>query len=352
VDEYAPHATGLVGIHLTARSLPPVVAKLTGIGGEGNLLAFKQVADAQGRNLSDAPDGPRFRGGRALPEAYDREFEFPLKNLLRDVTVVKTLRGVVRVPLPERVDTLRIEPLTQGAVGKAGPVEVKVASFYKGQNSINGKQFPNATLRLEYKGVSPARIRVVAYDADNNLIAVSSTGWSGNDTGGSGDFRVRGEPAALAVKLITVGHAEYEFSLDDIPLAAAAGQPEKLSPAAFPGHDSPLTAEFVRVTAAQFPSKAQLRLVNHSDKDIRTADLRLVYLDAAGKELRDWPNAPCAAPETADGKRPPVMVPKNASAVIEVNTPFMPATTATLRATALKVVFSDASVWPATPGKK
>jgi hypothetical protein len=352
VEEYAPHATGLLTLRATARDLPPAVAKMTGLGRDANALSLKQVADTRGRDLSDAPDGPRFKTGRVLPDGFDRTFDLPVKNLLRDVTAVKTLRGVVRVPLPERVDSLRIEPLTQGAVARSGPVEVKVASLRKGQTSFNGKQYANADLRLDYKGVSPDRVRVLAYDSQKKLLGASSSGWTGSDAGGNGDFSLRGDPAAAVVKVITVGYAEYEFALDDIPLSQAAAMPEKLTTASFPGHDAPLTVEFVRITSAQFPARAQFRLVNHSDKDIRQAEVRLVYLDAGGRELRDWPKEVCEAAQTPDGKRPPVVVAKNASAVVEVDTPFLPPEARSVRASLLKVVFADATSWTAPPPKK
>src|SRR5262249_39580002 len=280
--------TGLLALRVRAAGLPPAVAKMIRLGSEANILAVKQVTDAAGRDLSDAPTGPVFRSGLVAADGYDRTLELPLKNLLRDVTAVKTLRGVVRVPLPARVETLRFESPASGAVARAGGVEVRLNNSRTSHTTANGKKYPNASFQLEYKGVRPDRVRVLAYDAQKKLIAVSSSGWSGSDEGGTGEISVRGEPAAIVLKVITaLDYAEYEFALGEVPRPGAAGMPEKLVPAAFPGRDAPVTAEFVRITAAQFPAKAQFRLTNHSDKDVRLVDLKLSYLDADGRVLEE-----------------------------------------------------------------
>lgn len=348
VTEYVPNATGMLTFRVRAADLPPVVAKMIERGQDRDTLVFKQVTDPAGRDLSDAPTGPGLKFGRVLPDGYDRTLEFPLKNLLRDVTAVKTLRGTVRVPLPIKVESLRIEPPAAGAVAKAGAVEIKMTSFRKDKTTFQGKQYPNARFGLEYKGIRPDRVRALAYDAQKKLIAVSSSGSSGTDQGGTGEFSVQGDPAAVVVKVITeVGHAEYDFALDGIPLPGAAGMPEKLVPATFPGHDAPVTAEFVRITAPQFPAKAQFRLVNHSDKDVRLVDLKLAYLDAAGRETDNWPSVTYPGPTLQDRKGPPLAVGKKATAVVEIGVPFLPDTAKSIRAGVNKVEYADATGWAA-----
>ncbi len=351
VAEYVPHATGLITLRLRAANMPPVVMKMLGSFQDAKVVQLTQVADSKNRDLSDAPTGPRRKLGRVLPDRYDRTLEIPLKNLLRNVTAVKTFRGVVRIPLPEKVETLRFEPAKAGAVTRAGEVEVKLATFQTSQTTINGKQYPNANFRLDYKGVRPDRVRALAYDAQKKLLAVSSSGWSGRDQGGTGDFSVLGEPAAIVVKVISVvEYAEYEFALDDILLPGAVGMPEKLIPAEFPGHDAPVSVEFVRITSAGFPAKGQFRLINHSNKDVRLVDLKLVYLDAAGRELSNWPNTSYTDQIAQEMKGPPLAVGKKATAIVEIDSPFLPETAKSIRASVNKLEYSDATEW--VPPKK
>jgi hypothetical protein len=353
VAEYIPHATGRLTLQVSAANLPQPVAKLIGFGRDGKVLAITGVTDGRGRDLADAPGDPQLRSGRIVSDGYDRTVDLPLKNLLRDVTAVKAVRGTVRVSLPSQVDSLRFDSPVSGAVVKVGAIEAKLTRFHKSHMTVNNTRYPNASLQLEYKGIAPDRVRALAYDSQKKLIAVSSSGWSGTDTGGTGEFTVQGDPAVVVLKVISaIEHAEYEFALDEIPLPGAAGMPEKLVPATFPGHPAPVTLEFVRIASAQFPAKAQFRVVNHSDKDVRLIDVKLVYLDSTGRAVKDWPSVKHTPSSSADQKGPALVVRKKATAVIEVDTPFLPETARTVRATPNQVVFSDATEWMPPPVKK
>ncbi len=354
VNEYVPHATGLITFRVRGPALPPVVLRMMRELGPGrNAFVITRMASAAGSDLSDAPDGPSMKAGFLQQDRYDRELEFPLKNLLRDVTAVTTLRGVVRVPLPSKVDSLRFESPAPGAVAKFGTVEVKMIGFNKSQTTFNGKAYPNASIRLEYKGVRPDRVRLLAYDAEKKLIAVSATESSGIDMGGTGAFSVQGDPAAFVVKVISaVEYVEYGFALDGLPLPGAAGMPEKLVPVNFTGHDTPVSVEFVRITSPRFPAKAQFRVVNHADKDVRFVGLKLTYLSSSGKVVGEWPHASYSGPTPQDRKEPRFVVTRNATALVEMDTPFLPDGAQSIRTELNKVVFSDATEWMPAPPKK
>lgn len=349
--EFPPHATGQLTFRVSAAGLPPVVAKMMGSGLAADVVAVTQVTDNRGRDLSDlGPNGLGLAFGQVRADGYDRTSELPLKNLLRDATEVKSVRGRVRVRLPSKVDSVRFDMPKAGAVGKAGSVEVKLATYHAGEEGFDAKKkYPTASLRLAYKGVHPDRVRLVAYDADQKLIAVSSSGYSGSADGGESDFTVRGHPAALVAKVISAEPVDYEFAFADLPLTAAAKMPEKLTPATFPGHDRPVTFEFVRVVSANFPSKVQFRVVNHADKDVRSADLKLFYLDAKGGQVGEWPHQ---TQRGSDQKGPRVLVGKQATAVVETDAPFFPAGAQAVRAEVAKVVFADAQEWTPPKAKK
>jgi hypothetical protein len=151
------------------------------------------------------------------------------------------------------------------------------------------------------------------------------------------------------VKVVTIGHAEYEFLLENLPLSSAERMPEKLTPASFPGRDVPLSLDFVRVIRDGFVVKAQFRLINHSDKAVRTVSLKLDYLNQAGQSVGNWSNLEHSATAKPQQKDLPLLVGKNATAVIEVQAPFLPANATTVKAVPLKAVFADATEWA---GKK
>jgi hypothetical protein len=347
LHEYVPHAAGLIDLRVLASGLPPAVAKILERGTAP--LVVTEVVDAMGRDLHDRS---RWDTGtkvwKNIPGGYDRPFSVPLKNLLRDVAAIKSLRGKVRIPFPARVDSLRFEPPTAGAVQKAGDVEVKIARWNKSEMNFNGKKYPQHSLSVEVKGVGPDRIKVVAYDAQKKLRGVSSSGWGGTDKQGTAQFTIQSEaPAAVVVKIIGVEHAEYEFHLENVPLSSAGRMPEKLAPAAFPGHETPMSVEFVRTMKDNFMTKAQLRITNHADKPIRSVNLKLDYHDKAGKSVGNWPNLEHSAQAKPEQKDLPLLVAKNATALIEVSAPFLPASATTIKVVPTKVTFADATVWSA-----
>lgn len=342
VAEYVPHATGRLSFRVAAPSLPPATARMMRAGASRDRVSVTEVTGPGGQSLT-AGD-PSMSSGLVLDAGFDQTFDAPLKNLLKDVTAIKTVRGVIRVPLPTAVETLRFDAPAPGAVAKNGPVEVTLAQYAK-------QPGPAVRVSLKLKGVSPTRARVLAYDAQKKLIAVSSAGYSGSDDGGDMGVVVQGDAAALVVKLITkLETVEYPFAFADLPLPGAAGMPEKLVPAAFAGHAVPVSVEFVRVTTPGDFAKARFRVTNHADKAIRSLDVKLHYLDAAGKQVGEWFSVSYPEPFPGDGP-PPLAVEKSAGAEADLGVPFMPVNTQSIRVTVNKVLFADAEEWTA-PKKK
>jgi hypothetical protein len=347
VREYVPHASGELELRVVGSGLPPTVSRA--LDRDTSPLVVTQVVDAMGRDLHDR--SRRDMGGKMwkmVEGGWDRPFSVPLKNLLRDVTAIKTLRGKLRVPLPSRVENLRFEPPRAGAVLKAGAVEVKLTRFNQTQMNFNGKKYPQQSFSLSVKGAGPDQLKVIAYDAGKKLRGVSRQGYGGSDREGHAEFTIQGEPvAALVVKIVANEPAEYEFHLDDMPLASAAQMPEKLAPATFAGHDAPMSVEFVRTMKDGFLTKAQLRITNHADKAIRSLNLKLDYHDAAGKRVGGWNNVEHSAQAKPQQKDLPLVVAKNATATVEVQAPFLPAGASTIKAVATRVTFADATEWSA-----
>jgi hypothetical protein len=345
LNEYVPHATGLLDLRVIATGLPPALLKdlERGMGS----LVITQVVDAKGRDLRDLRNGP-VGSWRNIQGVYDRPFAVPLKNLLRDVTAIKTLRGKLRLPLPVRIDSLRFESPRAGAVQKAGGVEVKLTRFNQSEMNFNGKKYPQTSFSVSVKGAAPNQLKVIAYDAAKKLRGVSSSGYHGTDKQGEAQYTIQGEPAAVVVvKVLGIEQVEYDFQFEDLPLASAARMPEKLTRADFPGHDTPVTVEFLRTMKDGFITKAQLRLTNHADRAIRSVNLQLDYHDAAGKRVGGWKNVQHDAPAKEERKELPLLVAANGTATIEVQAPFLPGNTSTIKVVPTRVTFADATEWVA-----
>jgi hypothetical protein len=346
LTEYVPHATGLLDLRVIATGLSPAMLKDLGRGMDS--LVITQVVDAMGRDLHDRSRRDTGRVWRNILGVYDRTFGVPLKNLLRDVTAIRTLRGKLRLPLPTRMDSIRFEPPRAGAVQKAGDVEVKLTTFRQAEMTMNGKKYPQQTFSISVKGARPGQLKVIAYDAAKKLRGVSAQGYVGSDRQGQANYTILGEPpAALVVKVLSTEHVEYDFHTGDVPLASAAGMPEKLTPAAFPGHDKPVTLEFVRTMKDGVITKAQFRLTNHADRAIRSVHLKLDYHDAAGKRVGGWNNVEHSAPAKPEQKELPLLVAKSSTATIEVQAPFLPGNVSTIKVVPTRVVFADATEWVA-----
>lgn len=344
LKEYVPYATGVVGLRVLASGLPPTVAGLLDKG--MSPFAVTEVVDAKGRDLHDRSRLETGRVWRIIAGGYDRTFDVPLKNLLRDVTAIKSLRGKVRLPLPSRLETLRFEPPKVNAVQKAGGVEVRLTRLTRQEMNFNGKKYPQQSVSLSFTGAGPDQIRVIAYDAQKKLRAVSRLMMGGSDKQGNAQYTIAGEvPAVLVVKVLGTEQVDCEFRLDDVALASAAQMPEKLTPASFAGHAAPVSVEFVAVKKDQFLARAQLRVTNHADQPIRSLTLKLDYLDKAGKRVGGWPSLDHGAPVKPEEKGLALLVGKNATATIEVQAPFLPGNAATVQATVSKVTFADATEW-------
>ena len=124
-----------------------------------------------------------------------------------------------------------------------------------------------------------------------------------------------------------------------------AKMPEELEPARFPGHEVPVTLEFVSLVRedSNFP-EVRLRAINHSDKAIRKLQMTFTYLDADGKALKDWPSGH-GAPANLDGDGPAVVVGPTDRAEFNATAFFMPEATQRVSVTVKSVEFADGTQW-------
>jgi hypothetical protein len=143
-------------------------------------------------------------------------------------------------------------------------------------------------------------------------------------------------PARIEARIVTQQEElEYEFNFEDIPVPNHSDMPEQLTELKFEG-DRPISVKFDSFTGEKNFQKIKFRVTNHSNKDIESISIKLSYLDANGKELKDFPN-------THSGD----VIPANESTDIEVTAFFMPEGTKSVDAILRSVEFTDATQWKA-----
>jgi len=149
--------------------------------------------------------------------------------------------------------------------------------------------------------------------------------------------------------------------------------PERIEPARFPGHEVPVSVEFVSiggrdlfkntqvprpgpsvVTGAPSPSlepfkTTQLSVTNHSNKDIRMLGMKFDYLAPDGRRLGGWDKQDQWGTwrPLHPGDAKPILVAKGSQAVFETDAHFLPTGTKTIAVTVRTVGFADAETWTA-----
>jgi hypothetical protein len=349
LDEFPPQAAGVIRPKVQAVGLPGGV----GWSAMSQVQTFfiDELSDSQGRGLRDTSRGEDLWSGTATAGSPERTYDVMLKNLTRDVTAIKTFRGKLRVALPIKVEEVRFEPLAANTTKKVGNIEVTLKSATKTPFTMNNKPIENWSLRFEIKGATNDQLKFAAYNAKKELIGLSGGFSSGFDKVTQVEKSIQGQtPAAVVVKVVAETKVvEYDFHFENLPLTADPRKPEKIVPATFPGHETPFTLEFVKITASGNFSKAQFRLVNHSDKDLRAIDMKLDYLNAQGAKIKDWFRTSHAPTPMLPMKEVPILVARQGTVLVEIDAPFMPAGTAKINAIPLKAIFGDATVWEVKP---
>jgi hypothetical protein len=380
VKEAVPYATAVLTLNVTASGLPEVVLNDLQRGPRDAFIVTDAV-DARGRSLMDteAAAAGGSSVGRVTTAEYDRTKRLALKGLLRDVSAIKRLRGKVRVSLPSRVETIRFDALVAGETRKLGDLEVTLKAATKGQSDVNGTQGESRNLTIVFRRnnpdrakrsepekqrrpvsgeIGPDRVKLVGHDAQGRPLKTSSAGRFQNDLSSwTSQLTILGPATSLVAKVIAdVDAVDYEFVLEDIPLASHGSMPERIEPARFPGHESPVAVEFLSIGGKAPFQTVQLRVTNHSDKDVRMLGMKFDYLAPDGRRLGGWDRQDQWGtpwrPGKDTGEPNPILVAKGAGSVFDINAPFLTNGTKTIAVTVRTVRFADAETWTAPGGPK
>ena len=119
--------------------------------------------------------------------------------------------------------------------------------------------------------------------------------------------------------------------------------PEKIEELSFGKHPAPVSGEFMHIVDPDPGfTKILVRLVNHSNKDITSIFVNLVYLDVNGNEIDDFPST-ISGDFSFEGQEPAVT--KNAANEIETTAFQMPEGTVDIRIEVNSADFIDGTTW-------
>jgi len=347
VEEFPPNGTGALFSALRAYGLPPMVVHALQEQ-SGSALEGIRLSDAQGRDLYDDGGSGLSWPAESSSSAYEIPVRIPLKNLVEATTVLPPVQAGVNLSLPVRIEAIELAELQAGATGRADGVELTLKKMTESNTTGFSDEHDGYSLEFQFKGGSPEQIYFVAYDAEGNLLPTSREGFFGMGDQGSVQISVTGSPAKIVARVI-VEQAEtaYAFELRDVPLASSSQQPASIEPAVFPGHDCPVTVEFVEFRGEGAFRKLFLRVTNHADQDIRNLSMLMEYFDAAGEKLKDWPTTETGTTDMDTGRIAPC-VKSGATVELEATAFFMPEETESVKVTPTEVEFSNATVWRAS----
>lgn len=343
LKENVPHATGSVPLQVVATNLPASVLKQLNDSRKGP-LKVTGIEGPKGESLRDEGQGGMISpaSDESVNFLYSRAF--PLKNLVRAVSEIKEINGALSFDVPTKIDSLTMNNLTQGASQKNGAVTftIKKVSSRGQYSSIQievtgaGKDFKSENFVIELKDSSGQPVRVIekSYFGFGKKMTLN--------------LQLEGKPTKADVKVISESASmNYDFALSKIPLKLYRRMPEKIEPAKYAGHDAPVSLEFVKIAKENNFQKIEFKAVNHANKDVESLEMTLIFLDAAGKKLKESSSQYQRQPEF-DGRGGFVHKPtvrKNAEDQIEVPAFFMPEMTKTVKAELKGVRFIDAEVW-------
>ena len=336
IQQFPPYGTGSIELRMNSLPLPAPVRNLLSVPA----TTIQSVTVPGGENVMT---GQGDSAHVILPTELDVRLEtLHLKHLLKDVMHLESIAGQLSLPIPNSTSIVWIDSLVEGTVVYNDQVTAKLET----NSTSPGSWY------LRYSVVSDralAGLAAFAYDEAGKLIKTDGfgTSWAPNFNQGSGSLNLSHEPRMLAVVVVNKQSTyEQEFSLDNIPLDKHEDQPEALPELAHGDAPQPVSVIVGELRKDNIFKQVNLRLVNHSNKDIREVDVLLHYLDSAGQTLRDNPTVISA--KLSDASQPyPILIPAEKTADVLQTAFFCPDETTQVRVSIESVTFADLDRWEA-----
>jgi hypothetical protein len=340
-----PTGAGELSIRALGLGLPPGVLKMLEQDmfrmPDDELVAIESVTGLNGENLTSQGQFPSTMSSDGLPEGvYEVERSVPLAGLLRSVSAIAEVRGRLTLEIPTEVRSIRLDTLRPGTVQRSGDLTATIGGQGPSNLSIKLER------RLENEGESSwaRRVFLLGRNQDGHPIGGEFGAGGGGGHEYTGFLLFDGDPASVTLKFAgTIKKHVEEFRLGPIPLRDSPRMPDAVAALDLSGNEAPVTAEFVRFLDQEDPGFGNsgppylVRILNHSNKDVRRLVLEATFLDNAGNPVGQAP------PLNLDFQ--PYLVQKGDEVERKQTGFFIPkgAVSATFRA--IEVGFTDGTAW-------
>jgi hypothetical protein len=335
--QYPPYGVGKFSVHVSWPRLPESINAFANY----NLIEITSVKsgdqDLLGQMAAFGMSSPSEESG--LQRSADGR---QLHGLLKGVTAIDEIRGRVELNIPTQVKTVWVDQIKSGTVVKHDGATVTLDDV-----TANSDQSTSVNYSIKQDGALYG-MEAYAFDKDGKLLEPSSMNfvsksWSQSGTG-DGSFGYAGVAAQLAVVIITERQKfNEEFVFENIPLNQSDQQPETLPELGFGDHPAPIGIEVLGISKDEFFEKIKLKVTNHSNKDIHAVQIKMNYLDADQKVLKDSPASLYS--QEFDSSVRPVLVKAGETVELEEAAHFFPDEATAAQIEIESIEFADASTW-------
>jgi hypothetical protein len=152
-----------------------------------------------------------------------------LKNVGREVAVLRTLAGTFRVPIAARVESMRLAPLKPEASKSTGDVRVTLEKISTRHPVIDGDEpQERRDHRFRFCGIDLFRLKFIGHDAGGRLLrTVFHQGWAGAEQERHQVIGFTRPPASITAKaLAELKFREYPFLVENVRLRAGDRKPD------------------------------------------------------------------------------------------------------------------------------
>jgi hypothetical protein len=194
VETFPPYATGTLKLGIHTLALPPGVENLLREKGD-EAFVLEEVTGAGGQDLWDTDRASMIWSPGQGPHLV------PLKNLLRGLASIETVRGEVRVPVPTQVANLQWTKLEPGNSKETDGVQVTL-------QQVDLKE--SCSLRFDVTNLDPDEITWQPLDDQGQALELGGTGTFSFNNRAQVEFTVEGRPASLIASVGSGGSARFD----------------------------------------------------------------------------------------------------------------------------------------------
>ncbi|MFP6596572.1 MAG: hypothetical protein VCC01_03875, partial [Candidatus Hydrogenedentota bacterium] len=291
IQENAPLPTGSIALSVKTYGLD--TGQLVLLAEMSDSLELDGLVDAKGRSLIEE-NMMYISNGEVAGASYADFYSYELHNLIREVTEIDRFAGIQSLVMPTEVQEISFEGIEAGQIKTISDISIEV------------KDVGDYT-RFDILGpddvIENMKVQFWPSDANGNSLGIT---YSSADSWQSGKIQAglntSATPHTISLKLVTKSETlKYPFEFRSIPFKNFAQAPERIEELSFEGHDAPLTITLNQITERDpYFSKIELVVINHSNKEVKSAMANFEYLDASGTKLDDFPHT-VSGEFTADG---------------------------------------------------